>query len=895
MVNQSLDLRREYLLSSVSLIASLIANIAWLLWLLEVDIIRTAIDEQWLLVARYGTNLFLGYCAIRLLHRYCGKPVMRGRLVCFIVVSFLGLLFSSAGFFIVPDSVSSFAFPITDILPSLDVLLLLAIVYFSIAYSVSKCSNASLFGYRRALLVGLYGAIVFSVLTLLKTPIALFLIYTEITLLLLLLASSKQFSYLAIWNRKLVSAGLILIGLSLPFVAYGKMSIQFAGAAGAVIGSSVIELVKNVEWASSEPSHSTVSPKSGADKIDTDVLTTTLVFNDQWLLNDSERLAVRANELMRSSDAGLTWKKEKELAFYGEAIHFDKTGLRGWVGNRYYGMEVTEDGGKTWRELTPESAYKQATGRKYREGIFELISELHLNPETGAGAFTAKCTYYFTNDFAKTWESRRFATKDGDKACLLDTPFSVNTSLKLALVKSVLYHQMYRYSESGDVWEAVCELSSSEIGINYCSDDESLSEAEKRFAEQEWNEAYFFDGTRPLATVRQSILHFGEHLVADMAKRPKETANTHWLADEGYMAVSNDAGKSWTIEQDVRDFEHILPVSTSIAFAWNYDDSIWISRNSGSSWNRFFTDEPSPPLDIETSNNGAVLWLLYPYKLVQLNTQSQTSVTVQSWQQPRYTQLGSADNGRVVWVYRENGELLSVSFDAGGSWNNFRASRAQRAGSAGWTTAAVSTMTCISEAPTCFLLRTNSTVSEISLIEGELTLTSPDNIILPNIDDDDYDGNYVDFVVSSNGENMIAMPSFGKHVYVSDNKGLSWDKSSTGSASDWYDPIAVSGDGNTLAIKRDRGLSISTDFGNSWRLVKIDAYDNWSWHYCWSHDAETLLVYTDDYLASSFNGGSSLTEYNNELLTEPWCGIGNDLLWLKTADIEISAVGHSNE
>ena len=890
MTNQSKGDRLLFVYLAISLVLTLVVNCTWLLRELDVEFLRASVKEAELQAALYVVYMVLGLNMLHLLRSRPIPKVYSGQVKLFVAMCVLGLLFSVVTIFRLQTHIDSLIVLSVNYVAPFLVSAVLSTVYLSIAYNIGQDDKTDYQGYRGLLTIGFCGAGIFSFLYIFEIPHALFLVFTNTILLLNLAASFLGFRSFNIAGRKYVARSIVIIALCVPLAIYARVPLQL----GLYLATATVSAIYSV--ATNDDNHSVAYISSRPAKQETRLLNSTLVFNDYWILNDKERLAVSTDKLMRSNDGGVTWRKEKDLAFYGDAIHFDRSGQRGWVGNRYYGMELTEDGGKTWRTLSPESAYKQASGKNYKEGIFTTISELHLDPQTGKGSFTAKCSYYLTEDFANSWTQQDFIFEDGKQACLIETPFSIDSTGELALVKGLLSQQMYRHNTDKGHWEPVCDLPGSDLGTNYCSDDDTLSDSEILFSSGYRNEDYSYGGTRPYNSVREDIEHYGSHAVAHMRKAPHKTRNTYWFADEGYLATSKDEGLSWNIEQDIRRFTHVLPVTPELGFAWNPDAELWVSRNSGNTWQRFFDIEESLPLDIEVTNNGEILWLLYPKKLLRLSTQSQKSTLVRSWPTPTYTQIGSADNGRVLWVFRYSGELSSVSFDSGITWHDFNAGKAQRTRSSGWNISPVTAMSCATNAPTCFLIRSDNTLSEMILDENEFKLSGAEKVELPINEDDDYYESYGLLAVSTSGNEIVVIPGSGRYSYMSDEKGLNWTRTSLGTTSDYWYQLAVSDDGKTLAVKSEDGLSISNNFGKSWSVVRLDLdYGGESWNYCWSNDAQTMVVYIDDYMAISTNGGSDWNEFDRTNLTEPWCGIGNDLLWLRKVNVEVSAVGVSSD
>lgn len=891
---QATDNRHVFLRLGVPLVLSLVVSIAWVLSIIDIEFFSDRLNEQWLHVIRYATLSVFGLGIIKRLNGKSVQEALRGPLKFFIAVNIIGVFFLLINIYNLNRYFDSFFILIPISIASILVSMLLAIAYFSLAKAVKKSDTVFFRGYQRPLVLGLYISAFFQFFIVYKAAIALSLIFVIAIIIAILAASTQRFSRLDISGKKYVSIFLVIAGLIMPFAAYGKAPLQVVGLLGAAVGTVVASIFSDFTN-NDNNSYTSSSPRLGAEKIEIPSLKKTPIFNDQWLLSKQNRLAVNADYLMRSADGGKSWQPEKILKFYGETIQFDQSGQRGWVGDRYSGMELTEDGGKSWRELTPELAYKAATGKKLIDNSIHPISRFHLDPVTGAGSITIKCSYYFTTDFAHTWEARSFVKNGGDKACLLDTPFSVDTSLNLVLVKGFLREQLFRYDENQDGWEAICDLSGSEFGLNYCSEDESLTEAERLFATQERHKSYFYGDTRPIGSSRELITRFGEHKITNMLKAPNVADDLYWFADQGYLVTSDSEGEDWNIEHDIRQFDHMLPASAEVAYAWNSDKMIWISKNSGNTWQRLFNDEPFSPLDTTTTDNGTHLWLLYPTKMVRINTQSQEHTIVHSWQRPSFTQLRSADNGRVLWAFHGGGEFTTASFDAGETWHEFQAGKVQTSQSGQWSIAAVQSMFCISDLPTCFILKNDSTVSEITLKQDKLSLIGPNAVELPTLGDEDYDNGYVDIAANPSGDQLVIVPVDGRQVVVSEDRGLSWTKTSVGSQSDWWNPIDVSGNGKTMALMRDRGLSISVDYGKNWHLAKFDIDDYYDWRYCWSHDAKTIIVVSEEYMALSKDGGTNWAEYDSEQLYQPWCGIGNDLLWLKKSDIEISTAGPFDE
>lgn len=625
-----------------------------------------------------------------------------------------------------------------------------------------------------------------------------------------------------------------------------------------------------------------------ATSTDATVVKTTRFFNDYWLLDNNTRYAVSETHLYRSDDRGNTWHQEKELAHSGYEIQFDKSGTRGWAGDRYTGMELTEDGGQTWRNISPVSIYEKINNKTYREGITSGISAIHLDPETGRGAFTARCAFYSTDNFAQTWSKTQFVNDKGNKACFVDTPFAMNSAGDLALIRDLLYHQLYKYNETSESWEAICELNSSEIGINLCDNDDSLSQHEKDFVSVYQNEESYYGTGHPGTTVREALEMFDSLPVKNMQRAPKRAQDTYWFAERGYLVTSTDFGNNWQIEQDIKSFQKVLPVNETTAFGWNKYGPLWLTNNSGNSWKRVFNNKLSYPLDITLSGNGQDLWALYADRLIHIDTGAQRTTEIQHWTNSVYDKVGATANGKIVWVYDDSGFDAAFSFDNGLTWQKYKASKVQRTGLAKWSAGYILDINCNESSGSCFLLRADDTLTELNWKHGVIAPTSSSSITLPDTDEESDYFRYL--LIGSGSPNLIVLREYSDHAYVSTNNGRSWKRESLG-ASDIWEQALTSNDGNHFLLKGEDGIAISNDFGLSWRHKSFG--DGYQFNHCWSADGKTQYLLNDESIVYSTNSGKRWRSYATDYDT--WCGINNGYVWLSHQNIEISLLEERDE
>ncbi|OED36102.1 hypothetical protein AB838_02165 [Rhodobacteraceae bacterium (ex Bugula neritina AB1)] len=557
-------------------------------------------------------NTLIGLVLWRFVSRIPKAISLQADLAFFVVVNVLAFVSAVTEY---SGLLSGFYFGIFYYVLPFCVSVLSGIIYLLFALEAKNADSNQVNGYRLPLYLGFFGLSFFSFIYIFSTATVFFAAFVQFTCLCILISHTgfgRAFD-LSGWRFAPRAFVVILLGLPISYTLVKHAGVF--GATAELVGNLVSAVVNR------EPSGRTRLSKTAGDD-ESSLQSITTIYNDYWFLSEDERLAVSDDQLFRSVDGGSSWEKIKDLSYYGDAIHFDSAGKRGWVGERYSGMEITEDGGETWRELTVESAYRQATGKRYKETLLRDRSEMHLDPETGYGSFTARCRFFYSRDFAKTWNSAVVNLASGKKDCLLDTPFAMNDTRTLALAGGLFFNKLYRYDKTGEYWQPLCDYDG-ELATNHCATLETLTDLEKQFvAPLHWPEDYIYGGTRAAPSVENQITRVGQAHIGNMRYKPQQTGNISWFVGRGFLALSADEGRHWKVEVYSPEITKVLPVSDKVSFAFDKKSRLWLSENAGMSWQQYFSANEEASIASETSADGKFIWILFPRKLVRIGSKT---------------------------------------------------------------------------------------------------------------------------------------------------------------------------------------------------------------------------------------------------------------------------------
>ncbi len=131
--------------------------------------------------------------------------------------------------------------------------------------------------------------------------------------------------------------------------------------------------------------------------------------------------------------------------------------------------------------------------------------------------------------------------------------------------------------------------------------------------------------------------------------------------------------------------------------------------------------------------------------------------------------------------------------------------------------------------------------------------------------------------LSSNGNDFVS-GTYGKGIYISTDKGVTWNESNTGLTDLTVLQVAVSG--SKLFVSTLSGLFLSNDDGHSWVLTKGTPDNGSRTNNMLSVVGGTLFFITETGIYRSTDNGNSWTEINKGRIDDliiPTCQIGSSL------------------
>ncbi|WP_162925771.1 hypothetical protein [Isoalcanivorax indicus] len=618
------------------------------------------------------------------------------------------------------------------------------------------------------------------------------------------------------------------------------------------------------------------------------------LFMDIWFNSREERLAFDGTYLYRTSDAGQSWEKDRALGFtWPRRMQFSEDGQRGWIDYSWQGMEITTDGGKTWTALTEESINESIpeTDIIFLDDIFK---SLYLDIETGAGFFIYRCQQFETMDFGKSWNIYDFKGEKGENICIYSSAFSINLEKTLMISReSPFSRHLYRRDPSKEFWHPVCDIGYRSGRNEYC-EDQPLADHEEAFlmSLREGEEDRHIESLLYDPEIRKAIIEDKHIPISMLPESPRSTKGIHWISDGKTIAYTINEGESWIVEQTYKDFDHLVPIDDSRAFAWDaYGESLDFSSDRGKTWLPLL-DLGEPPhrgLQSHYSDERKLIWILSSKGLFMIDIPGGEHKKVINTEDASYDYLRVSPDGSSLWVLNGDDGTGKASFDAGATWNDFDISNLS-----GNTTddeyeydnewVFIQAMDCLTDSMRCFVLLSNRRIYQSDIFDGHLQFD--DNFIaqVPKPRQSEYhDEIRGDLVVDQDGKRMVYVPEESLYFYTSGNAGKRWRRQSIKVHGYWM-PMEKTLDGKLLA-NGEKALAMSSDFGDTWSTIRPSGLRGGT-AYCRDKATETLLLLTDSSsggyheIAFSGDGGMNWAQMDNQGATLSLCGMTEDYLWI---------------
>lgn len=768
--------------------------------------------------------------------------------------------------------------------------LLMGLVLLRMGAELQAESAAQLHGYRPALKVCLYITAILSCLMFFSHAVSVGHLLIDLMLLLLALSYCRYFAVLRIRRLRrgpLLCALLLVIA---PFGGYLHSALKpyleaFDGSQSVL--SELIESAFETEY-TTILSGDSESAQQTLNEVQATQIKSTLVFDDVWLFSAGERLATAGGNLYRSVDAGLTWNFEQELAVHGSSISFAEDGMRGTIGDSMNGFQVTEDGGENWRLLDPDTLFTQLSGVQDRDSMYSYYT-MYLDPKSGYGAVGGRCDLYISEDFGRSWQQREAKNAKGERICLGENPFAINRNYSLATGGPLMRKSLYKYAEGLGYWQELCVIDGLVLPSKECVNQTNSSPEERRMVELFNAAEADFGGARASDSDAQDIQDYRELPVAAMKYPPPQAEAQHWVASPGFLSTTIDEGQSWRLEQNIQTFTRVFPVDEAVAFAVDAEGQLWLSRDSGSRWQRFFSVSESPVLAVEPAQQGRYLWVLFPDKLMRIDTREQQSKLIREFDYFNFDNMGLSLDGSSLWLSSSHSDSASFSFDGGRQWQELHALPYQKTEDGEWLLPHLVDISCEQGELYCYVLLSNATVAQVLFGEAGVTLDSSTVGPLPAEAFEFSDGYvYGQLLVREQGREFIVAPSDDRQAYISRDAGGHWATKKLRARKDW-ESLELSANGGSVILAGEDVVVISHDFGASWKAVNPMQWGE-RINFCWDATAQLIYLYDQERIAVSSDGGDSWQEQAYRSRSAPFCGVENEKLWLKMQDLTIYAL-----
>ncbi len=621
------------------------------------------------------------------------------------------------------------------------------------------------------------------------------------------------------------------------------------------------------------------------------MLSSSPVLNDVWFIEGGGAYAVDNSHLYFREDDKSPWQPVHQLQNRGDVVRFDAEGLRGWAGTAWGSVELTEDGGNTWRTLDPDKIFKNLSALDSGEGLVDYGSKLFLDPATGHGSISINCRFFWSDDFAKTWQVQTFSDSKGKRICTADTPFVIDETSRAMISSSLLEDSdtLYRHNKKNDVWEAVCVLDetiSYMRHLPFCDEAKNLSSSERDLIFYNKNVEKLLQEASIPNKVIDLIIHGklpDKNTLNGMSRSNKER---DWLVERGVLFYKFSGAKDWTIESFIPQLTHVLPINETSAVGWDNDLKVHVSVDGGRVW------RPLNLMDNTSENeyaNGIYpdpqrqgLWITIERELLYLPFNDlRLRRLLQTPEDDYFSLFGVSTSGDRLWVYSNRSSTLHISTDRGTTWKLLDI---QTVFQDAEYELDLTNVVCSDIGP-CYLFINDGSVFEVKLSSQEKVI---DAHKISNLPESEYPG-YGPLMTDNNGKIILFIESDSSNAYRSVDSGKHWTR------------VSLEVDGSWSLHERFRGQDSYIIFGSEEAILINNLVDDWvtinpsdwgdSLGACWGPGTEAMYLFDRENLTLSNDAGRSWLR-NKELLdNRPFCGINNGLLWLNHDGMRIFRLG----
>lgn len=312
----------------------------------------------------------------------------------------------------------------------------------------------------------------------------------------------------------------------------------------------------------------------------------------------------------------------------------------------------------------------------------------------------------------------------------------------------------------------------------------------------------------------------------------------------GYLYLSRDNGATWDEKTNfgISSWSYLYASHDGSKLAAVKSSQLVVSEDGGNTWQtRSFQFDWYTPLAMSSDGTKLIVKgtnrLLYKSQDGGITWQSLPTAGVRYW-----SNIALSPNGTTIIATADDSSIY-ISTDGGATWQ----SRPQTKEGGGWNS--------LSASDTGQYLTASTDWSNSE--EGALYNYSDDFGATWQTKRLGATKKITKLMLSGDGKSLTAASddSRGGSVYTSANSGQTWTRQTIIGNGNWS-ALAASGDGRViLAAQYDYGvLSLSTDYGKTWKQQSISAaYSGW-YNIGVSKDGSTLVA-TDTYGTTNWDGG----------------------------------------
>ncbi|MDJ0860685.1 MAG: hypothetical protein QNJ82_00420 [Gammaproteobacteria bacterium] len=661
---------------------------------------------------------------------------------------------------------------------------------------------------------------------------------------------------------------LIALTLLLPGAAYVAFHAHQARGLHAA-GISLAQLLSTERTAMQrvpeEMDHSTFVPPQAS------LVSATPIFDDVWFIDDQRGYAVDADYLYYRESDGNAWQTLRPLPTSGNVLRFDQDGQRGWVGPPWGPVQITEDGGRTWRTMDPEQVFREHTGREFGDDLTDRQSLLHLDPQHGRGAFVMGCRHFRTEDFGKTWRMSTFTRRNGKRLCVAESPFALNRT-STAVVGVILGEEVfYRREAENEPWEAVCAMDDGALFLlptKACADDDTLSANEEQLLANHENEWAALRLEAPPRDMTHAILHGHKPTEDSLQGIARQNPFRTWLVDRGTLLRKDTHADQWVVEAHIPDLVTVIPLSDTRAFGWDLAMHLYTSENSGGVWRPLLIKEMADDYVIQAQPDPAMrgIWALASKGLYFVPFGAgKARQHLRAADMEAFVMFGTSPAGQTIWVYAEEQDRLHVSLNGG---EDFQALDLTPHISETGDDNPLAHAVCVDSAQ-CYLVFDDGTLSEMT----DQRVRQPVGALPAEVS---AVGGHL--MADAHGNTLLFVEEWGSQAYRTVDRGQNWERLPLGAEDYWSTPRRFKGPGSYILPGEDKVVLLE-GLNADWTTI-----NPWDWdedmHYCWDEKTGALYLFNDENLAVSFDLGASWRRNKQRLSNPPFCGINHGFLWL---------------